>query len=143
MKFRNSIFVACFAALQLAATAHAEAPLWKSQREPIRDDQGRTQYMVSLTRDAADGFSDQVSDDLARRFSPRNTSKAKNMVASFERRYELEATDMTNWVGNTFTAYLTEEQVGIPPLFRTLPVGANMAQEVLHGTAFIHGGIQA
>jgi len=111
MKFRNSIFVACFAALQLAATAHAEAPLWKSQREPIRDDQGRTQYMVSLTRDAADGFSDQVSDDLARRFSPRNTSKAKNMVASFERRYELEATDMTNWVGNTFTAYLTEEQV--------------------------------
>ncbi len=111
MKFRNSIFVACFAALQLAATAHAEAPLWKSQREPIRDDQGRTQYMVSLTRDAADGFSDQVSDDLARRFSPRNTSKAKN--------------------------------IGIPPVFRTLPVGANMAQEVLHGTAFIHGGIQA
>ena len=33
--------------------------------------------------------------------------------------------------------------LGIPPLFRTLPVGANMAQEVLHGEASSYGGVQA
>ncbi len=32
---------------------------------------------------------------------------------------------------------------GIPPLFRTLPLGANMAQEVFHGTSFVHPGVQA
>ena len=32
---------------------------------------------------------------------------------------------------------------GIPPTFRTLPVGANMAQEVVHGEASSCGGVQA
>ena len=32
---------------------------------------------------------------------------------------------------------------GIPPLFRTLRVGANMSQEVANGTAQVHGGVQA
>ena len=41
----------------------------------------------------------------------------------------------------TKIATFTRRVSGIPPVFRTLPIGANMAQEVLHGTAFIHGGI--
>ncbi len=32
---------------------------------------------------------------------------------------------------------------GTPPLFRTLPIGADMAQDVLHGTTFVPGRIQA
>ena len=32
---------------------------------------------------------------------------------------------------------------GIPPIFRTLPRGANMAQEVWHGEASSYGGVQA
>ena len=43
-------------------------------------------------------------------------------------------------------ALITNQSIrrgGIPPVCRTLPIGANMAQEVLHGTTFVHGGVQA
>ena len=33
--------------------------------------------------------------------------------------------------------------VGVRLIFRTLPVGANMAQEVWHGEASSYGGVQA
>lgn len=111
MNARNVVFVLSLMALQFVAGAYAAAPLWRTEQAPIRDSQGRTQYIVSLRQDAADTFPDQISDELAQRFFPRNTPRAKNMVASFERRYSFEATDMTNWVANTFTAYLTQAQV--------------------------------
>ena len=36
----------------------------------------------------------------------------------------------------------SDVQIGIPPLCRTLWIGANMSQEVADGTAFVHGRIQ-
>jgi hypothetical protein len=37
----------------------------------------------------------------------------------------------------------SESKDGIPPLFRTLCVGANMSREVANGTSFVHGRVQA
>jgi len=34
-------------------------------------------------------------------------------------------------------------RIGIPPILRTLYVGANMSQEVADGTAIIYSGVQA
>jgi len=46
---------------------------------------------------------------------------------------------------NATTTYAYDEvgSNGVPPINRTLPIGANMAQEVFHGEAGSCGGIQA
>src|SRR5437870_3986628 len=44
--------------------------------------------------------------------------------------------------GPTVRAYsLSRARVGIPPLFRTLPMSANMAQEVVNGEASFYPGV--
>lgn len=95
-----------------ALAVQSAAPLKQSASGArIVNDDGLPRYLVELTRNAADGFPDETPPELTLRFQPWNTGKAKNLVASFEERYGFFATEMTNWVGNSITAYLTPEQL--------------------------------
>jgi hypothetical protein len=111
--FATAIFAMAFGFF--TAPVHATqglAPLQQNRGgATITNDQGFPGYLVEMTRDATDAFPDETSPELAARFQPWNTGKAKNLVASFEDRYAFSATDMTNWVGNSFTAYLSPEQL--------------------------------
>jgi hypothetical protein len=77
----------------------------------MKDAAGRIFYIVDLADDAHEGFADVVTPQARGRFDQRHSAKAQNMVAAYEKQYGFEYTDMTSWVGNSFAAYLTQQQV--------------------------------
>jgi len=98
-----------FAASGTLAPINPAAAIGKT---PITDAMGRISYVVDLTDRLHDSFPATVpaSVDL-QSFVPRNTPQAINMVVWYEQQYGFQHTDMTNWVGDSFTAYLTPAQL--------------------------------
>jgi hypothetical protein len=79
--------------------------------EPIIDDTGRISYIVDLVDHLQDAFPDAVTSEDRQIFGSRPSSQAINMVKSYEQQYGFQHTDMTSWVGDSITAYLTQAQV--------------------------------
>ncbi|MES2934325.1 MAG: hypothetical protein V4805_12660, partial [Pseudomonadota bacterium] len=77
----------------------------------IHDVQGRILYMVVLGKNAHKGFTAQRNTQQRANFEERHSDQAQNMVEAFEAKYGFVRVGMTSWVGNTFSAYLTLEQV--------------------------------
>ena len=113
--FRLGGLIALYA---IAFPTHAEtgkiAPIHfarSSGNAPMMDSQGRIYCIVDLAADAHEGFDDVVAAETSPRFHPRHSAKAQNMVAAYEKRYGFQHVNMTSWVGNSFSAYLTQQQV--------------------------------
>lgn len=102
------------AAVHSIATANTLAPLNLAESDdktPIFDNVGRVHYIIDLTDDAQDSFPDAVNAQDLQRFGARPSARAINMVKWYEQQYGFEFTDMTSWVGNSFSAFLTPRQV--------------------------------
>ena len=80
-------------------------------KEPITNDSGLIYYIVDLTDDAQEAYSDYRSTLDRQRFDERHSGKAQNMVAAFENKYGFEYVEMTSWVGNSFSTFLNKAQV--------------------------------
>lgn len=117
-----STFLRCFLALAVAigvghvqAKATSEkAPLREAKlfgKKPIADEKGDVYYIVDLTKDEQEKYSDERTDLGKARFHERHSGKAQNMVEAFEKQYGFEYQNMTSWVGNSFSAYLNHDQV--------------------------------
>lgn len=98
-----------------AASAEADlAPVLQAEArgsKPIVDTTGRSYYMVDLVEDAQLAFSDSRSVRGQDRFHERHSRRARNMVEWYEQTYGFEYEEMTSYVGNSFSAHLTEGQV--------------------------------
>lgn len=86
------------------------APL-KTAANSTTDNFGRVKYLIDISRDAIDGFPDIAPPEVSRRFGSRHLDKAKNMARALELQYGLTVVDMTSWVGNSITAYLTVDEM--------------------------------
>lgn len=81
-------------------------------REPIVDyATGNRSYIVDLVENLQDQFPGTISIADRDRFGTRPTPQSINLVKSYETKYGFQHTAMTSWVGNSFTAFLTQEQV--------------------------------
>lgn len=90
------------------------APLYTAEsvdKEQMVDDLGRVAYVVDLEEHAEDTFSDVVTAKDLDQFGKMHRPQAINMVKSYEEKYGFEHVGMTSWVGNSFGAYLTLEEV--------------------------------
>jgi len=115
-----NVFQFALAAL-LAATVNSVeasnatlAPLHEARgvgKKQITDDKGLVYYIVDLVDHAQDAFSDARTAKGKQRFHERHSGKAQNMVEAFERQYGFDYVEMTSWVGNSFSAYLSQAQV--------------------------------
>lgn len=96
---------------QLVPITHASSP--------IVDEKGRVQYLIDLVKDLHDQFPDidTAANDL-QRFAPRHGVRARNMARALERQYGISVINMTSYVGDSITAYMTSNTV---ELFRLDP----------------------
>src|ERR1700690_3720836 len=102
------------AACQSIAANGVAAPInlaASAAKDPIVDDAGRISYIIDLIDHLQDSFPSEVTDEDIQRFGERPSGQAINMVKWFEEKYEFQHTDMTSWVGNSFTAFLAQGQV--------------------------------
>lgn len=100
--------------ISVEASSAVVAPLHEARsvgKEQITDDKGRIYYIVDLTDDAQEAYSDERTTLGRQRFHERHSGKAQNMLEAFEKQYGFEYVDMTSWVGNSFSAYLSKAQV--------------------------------
>jgi hypothetical protein len=102
-----SFFAVATLAQELASVQSAD----DDQRAPIVDSAGRIHFIVDLSADAHLSFSDSVTAEDLDRFGSRHSASVINMIKWYEAQYSLEHTTVTSWVGNSFSAYLTPEQV--------------------------------
>ena len=87
----------------------AAAPYLRTEA-PIKDAENRVAVIVDLVDDAHELYSEQISPKYAR-VKPFHKPQTLNLVDDFEKKYKFTRTGMTSWVGNSFTAYLTSEQI--------------------------------
>lgn len=119
MKTRSAVVTASilasllFGTVDMAAAQLAPINLAAtSGNVPITDSStGLISYIVDLQAHLQDQFPTTVTSEDRNRFGPRPTAQAINMVKWYEGQYGFEHTDMTSWVGNSFTAYLTPTQL--------------------------------
>jgi hypothetical protein len=98
---------------------------YQPSREAIVDDKGRTRVIVDFMNDAQDQYLQSAIDDI-KRFVPgrdRHNPLALRLIEDYERRFGIEPvystnakgmrerSNITTWVGASFTAYLTPEQI--------------------------------
>jgi hypothetical protein len=77
---------------------------------PITDAAGRKRYIVDLDDKATDGYPKTVAnlqDDLPSWHKP----EMRNLAAAMGQQYAFRAVAVTSWVGNSFTAFLSDAQV--------------------------------
>ncbi len=111
---RSLLAIMVAAVWTLAQGANALAPLDTAVshgKEPIADETGRIRYIVDLTADAAKPYPSTVSLAIQARFDQRHPANVQNLVAALEGQFGFLHWDMTSWVGNSVTAYLTSDQV--------------------------------
>lgn len=97
-----------------AATPSDGAPLFQAARWgklPVSDPQGRISYIVDLRRDARLAYPDAEDRQEVGRFHHRHLPQFINMIVAFEKRYGFESREQTSWVGDSFVATLTPEQL--------------------------------
>lgn len=94
----------------LGQTTNHLAPL-HAARAPRIDADGRTLYLIDLVPHLQDRFPDSVPAEIAARFQLRHSGRAINMAHSLELQYGFITVDMTSWVGDSVSAYLTPGQV--------------------------------
>lgn len=106
-----SIFAAllCGTAKIGAEALLIEAAQWR--KSPVTDDRGRTSYIVDLRPDARRAFPETEKSENTARFHHRHLPQFVNMIVAFEDRYGFETREQTSWVGDSFVATLTPEQL--------------------------------
>jgi len=98
----------------VSSFANAQAPVDPASRfgkSPVTDDWGRISYIVDLRRDARLAYSDTAPPEDVARFHERHVPQFINMIADFERRYGFFSREQTSWVGDSFVAFLSDEQL--------------------------------
>ena len=78
---------------------------------PITDDLGRIHYIVTLRDSATDAVPQQLAEGATNRFGVWHRPRMVNLNASLEKAYGYQATEITSWLLNSFSAYLTLAQV--------------------------------
>jgi len=118
MKFSFAVVITVVIAVVAATSVAADETLAPinlaatSSKTPIVDNAtGLISYIVDLAPHLQDGFPPTVTGEDLQRFNSRHSPQAINMVKWYEGQYGFQHTDMTSWVGNSFTAYLTQAQV--------------------------------
>src|SRR5688572_12048843 len=85
-------------------------PIPPFQKEDVViDGLGRVQYIVDIHDGTAAGYPKVAPTDG--RFPSYAKPEARNLIYAFERKYDLRASSMTSWVGISFAAFMTPEQV--------------------------------
>lgn len=98
----------------LAANPSWEAPLTPAaqwRKSPVTDEKGRVSYIVDLRREARLAYPETEKAENTARFHHRHLPQFVNMIVAFEKRYGFESREQTSWVGDSFVATLTPEQL--------------------------------
>lgn len=90
-------------------TRQIEARRIEEKAKPIKDAQGKTHYIVDLTEDAPQAYSDK--NPPKDKFPDWHKPKMRHLLKALEQELGFEATTLTSWVANSFSAFLTEAQV--------------------------------
>jgi hypothetical protein len=90
-------------------SVEVQAAMASERNQPVHDDSGRIHYIVDLTDNVTNGYSDKTPVDA--RLGDWHKPAMYGVTHAFEARYKFQATGMTSWVGNGFAAYLTPAQV--------------------------------
>lgn len=87
----------------------AQTPGLGDLKDVVRDETGRTEYIVTLDKAAAAAHS-KIAPDTDR-LPVFNRPEVRNLIHRMERDYGFVATQMTSYVSNSFTALLDDDQI--------------------------------
>ena len=79
------------------------------ENQPIKDQEGRIHYIVDLRDDATKDYPN--INPPQDKFPEYHKPKMRHLLKDMEKQYALNATGLTSWVANSFSAYLTPDQV--------------------------------
>ncbi len=87
----------------------AEAPPLPQPGTVPVDEFGYFQYIVDLRKGSADGYAEVAPEDG--RFPSYDKAQVRNLIYEFEAKYGIHVDSLTSWVGPSFTAFLSPEQI--------------------------------
>ena len=103
--------------LGVGVVAYAAAPYWPTD-QPIVDAEDRTRVVVDFLPGAETTYPDAVQarprtreNDDGRKIEFFHRPQAAALVADYEERYGFQKQGMTSWVGVSFTAFLSPDQI--------------------------------
>lgn len=87
----------------------AEAPPLPVPGTALMDEAGNFHYIIDLRKGSADGYPlDAPNDD---RFPSFAKPEVRNLIYELEAHYGIQATSITTWVGPSFSAFLSSQQI--------------------------------
>ncbi|MBK9266201.1 MAG: S8 family serine peptidase [Polyangiaceae bacterium] len=94
---------------QPSTKPNVTVPVPADDDDVIRDESGRIEYIVDLDAAAPEAYAKVAPSDP--RYTDFHKPEVRNLIYDLEKRYGFESTQMTSWVGISYSAFLTVEQV--------------------------------